>query len=356
MFHLDSYTLGTNNTVSFVAIDLVLGGPPCQDFSKVNGGRQGVKGEQGSYHYRLGSMIRKIERCAKEQGRHLYFLIENVPTNGNDSKKLEDAYGIPPIHIDAQNYSPACRNRAFYTNLPLTEDPQERNYLSKISDAKSCLDDGYVLKGDATDGPEYQGGKAHTFMASRDRINHARMKVVKEVSDGKLHIRYMSVGERSRMMGYHDAYVTKPLKHLFRALLKPLRGGRIADREKGGFVWYKDLPKGFHCFSGVYHKFDDESNELKIAAHPSGLRYYEEEEEEEEEMPKKKEKGKKRKHTMSQIKWKAPHCFDETDYGCHLIGNAYSVPVVEMLLRPLNQVFEAGDEYKGHEYKYFWLP
>lgn len=353
MFRLNSCILGTISNIPSVAVDLVLGGPPCQDFSKVNGGRKGVKGEQGSYHYRLGRMIRKIERIAKEQGRHLYFLIENVSTDGNDSKQLEDAYDIPPIHIDAQIYSPTCRVRAFYTNLPLAEDPEERNALNKFSSAKSCLDDNYVMKGDTTNGPDHQGGKEHTFMASRGRINHPRMRVVKEVSPGKLDYRYASVVERSRMMGYHDSYVAKPLGHLFRALLKPLRGGRMADREKGGFVWHEDLPKGYHCFSGVQHKFDNKSNELKIATQPTGLRYYEEDEE----MNKNKKikENKKRKHRPGQIKYEAPECFDETDYGYHLIGNAYSVPVVEMLLRPLKHVFEAGGEYTGHQYEYYWL-
>ena len=320
------------------AVDLVLGSPPCQDYSKVNGHRQGVTGEQGSYHHRLGLMIRKMEKLAKEQGRQLYFLVENVVTNGDDSAKLEEAYGVPPIHVNAKNYSPTRRYRAFYTNLPLSEEnEQEQDVISKYSGAKGCLQDDYVLKGELNGGPDYLGGKALTFMASPGRFDHSRMKVVKYSTNGEAVHRLMNVVERSRMMGYHDAYVTEPLRHIFKTLLGPLRGGRA-----GGHNWPTDLQTDYHCFSGLHHKFDG-NDYLKIAAPPSGLHYKEE-----------AVKGKKGKRKI-QMAVDAPVCFDEEEYGYHLIGNAYSVPVVEMLLRPLKKVYMAGDQYSGYQYQYYWM-
>jgi hypothetical protein len=45
--------------------------------------------------------------------------------------------------------------------------------------------------------------------------------------------------------------------------------------------------------------------------------------------------------------------FDKDGYSKHLIGNAYSVVVVEMLVQPLTSLF-ATKEYNGYDYAHPW--
>ena len=41
-------------------------------------------------------------------------------------------------------------------------------------------------------------------------------------------------------------------------------------------------------------------------------------------------------------------------YAKHLIGNAFSVPVVSIFLRPLKKIF-GSTIYEGYDYQYEWL-
>ena len=59
-----------------IAVDFVVGGPPCVDSSGLNARRQGVDGVQGSYMPRFGTLIQKIQRS--QPGHHVFFLAENT--------------------------------------------------------------------------------------------------------------------------------------------------------------------------------------------------------------------------------------------------------------------------------------
>jgi hypothetical protein len=165
-------------------------------------------------------------------------------------------------------------------------------------------------------------------MASKSRIddNDNRMRVAKfwhDVDpDGKEFVasdsRYMTVVERSRIMGYYDDYVRKPLELLFEALTPAFRGGRMVN----AFDWNTQLPQNYHHFAGLPHSFSPKDMSLQLA--PPTI------------------------EGESQF-------FDEEMYGKHLIGNAYSVPVVASLLKPLQKIFVCGPKYKGIEYQYYWV-
>ena len=45
--------------------------------------------------------------------------------------------------------------------------------------------------------------------------------------------------------------------------------------------------------------------------------------------------------------------FDSEQYSKHLLGNAFSIPVIEHLLEPLACLFE-HQEYDGYNYRYKW--
>lgn len=50
--------------------------------------------------------------------------------------------------------------------------------------------------------------------------------------------------------------------------------------------------------------------------------------------------------------------FNEDEYSKHLIGNGWSIPVVEHLLGKLRDIFDEESlvMYEGYEYKFPWAP
>jgi site-specific DNA-cytosine methylase len=99
------------------AIDIVIGGPPCQDFSRANANRQKTKGTQGSYLPQFGQLIKLIKE-SEDQGSHpLFFFAENVVLDFEDVKKVEEAFGCTTIMLDAQHFSPTKRNRHYWMNV-----------------------------------------------------------------------------------------------------------------------------------------------------------------------------------------------------------------------------------------------
>ena len=196
-------------------IDIILGGPPCIDYSKVNAYREGVEGLQGSYLTNFGRFIRLVERI--QTPKPLYFLAENVIVSGMDKDEINDAFGFDwdPVNVDAKDLSPARRNRDFWTNIPL--DNLDYTTGSGI-DPSTCLEEGYVLPGQIVE-PEIHV-KSNCIMASlgrQDEKASLRMYCFQsERNGGKEYIgRPLSMAERERFMGYPEGYIEKPGTMLF---------------------------------------------------------------------------------------------------------------------------------------------
>jgi len=49
------------------AFDLIIGGPPCQDYSKVNAFQKGTTGKQGTYMLDFLKLIRDVERMQQQE-------------------------------------------------------------------------------------------------------------------------------------------------------------------------------------------------------------------------------------------------------------------------------------------------
>jgi hypothetical protein len=131
----------------FIAIDIVLGGPPCVDFSLVNANRQGVQGREGQYMLEFGRTIRKIERL---QSPHpLLFLAENVILKGDDLEETRNAFGLDfdPITLDAMYVSPTRRKRHFVMNIPLMLDDFDFIGSASTVGPSSCLEEGFKMPG-----------------------------------------------------------------------------------------------------------------------------------------------------------------------------------------------------------------
>mmetsp|Transcript_35563 Transcript_35563/g.82595 ORF Transcript_35563/g.82595 Transcript_35563/m.82595 type:complete len:540 (-) Transcript_35563:514-2133(-) len=204
-------------------IDIVLGGPPCIDYSKVNARRQGHMGEQGTYMLRFGQLIRKIEKYQEtkyDRPHPLFFLAENVFLSGDDLFAVRDAFqfNFDPVALDAMYLSPCRRNRHYFTNIPLQN--LDFTALSSTQGPEKCLEDGYFVPAHIVDAESC--AKAQCFMASKTRIDERsslRMYVFhqspnKKKQKNKKILQYrgrpMTIVERERMMGYPEGYIEKP--------------------------------------------------------------------------------------------------------------------------------------------------
>jgi site-specific DNA-cytosine methylase len=133
----------------FPAIDVVIGGAPCTDFSKVNATRKGTAGEQGRYIVSFGKLVQRIQKAQPDHP--LYFLSENVVLDNNDKSNqtgkgnlatVLDAFGTTNfVLLDAQSYSPVRRKRMYISNIPIDR-TSAANYWVVSHDSR-CLVDGY---------------------------------------------------------------------------------------------------------------------------------------------------------------------------------------------------------------------
>lgn len=102
---------------TFIAIDIVIGGPPCQERRGTPGNaEQRVLVAQDSY---LSKFVDLITRIKKEQRNHpLFYLVENtIIDNCDDIKQINNALGCPAVMFDAQHFSPTRRKRHYWCNV-----------------------------------------------------------------------------------------------------------------------------------------------------------------------------------------------------------------------------------------------
>lgn len=312
--------------------DIIVGGPPCADYSKVNANRQGTAGKQGQYMIRFGELIRKIERL--QHPHPVFFLAENVFLSGHDRTEVMEAFGMDwdPIALDAQYLSPTRRNRHFVTNIPLSDVDFTKEI--SIEGPSSCLEEGFFVPAHLLD-PEVTA-KAQCLMASKSRIDEfqtLRMFVFRKQNDvtHKYHGRPMLIVEREKLMGYPVGYIEEPVRRLFEALGQNALNITMQDDQP----WKERLPEMYHNFAGNYHALRCK-NPYRFEVNKDDPPFI---------------YAKMAPPDAS----KDPPFFNVDGYAKHLIGMAYSVPVVELLLEPLQQIFKIK-EYKTFTYKYAWEP
>ena len=106
------------NHQDLLNIDLLIGGSPCQDFSKCKAGYgKGIKGEKSKLFYEF---LRLLKGCKPK-----YFLLENVPMKQEWEDLISKELGVKPIKINSGLLAAAERERLYWTNIPqveLTED------------------------------------------------------------------------------------------------------------------------------------------------------------------------------------------------------------------------------------------
>ena len=126
-------------------IDLLIGGSPCQDFSRANKERKGVKGSKSSLFFEY---TRLLNECKPK-----YFLLENVVMSNYNYWFICNELNCEPVRLCGSLVSGALRDRLYWTNIPPYSYDITGRIISQITQPKdtkttlqSILDSGIAKK------------------------------------------------------------------------------------------------------------------------------------------------------------------------------------------------------------------
>ena len=115
-------------------IDLLIGGSPCQDFSRANKEREGLKGSKSSLFFEY---VRLLKECKPE-----YFVLENVIMSDYNYWYICNELNCEPVRICGSLVSAALRDRLYWTNIPPFSFDMTGRIISNIPQPKNkniCL-------------------------------------------------------------------------------------------------------------------------------------------------------------------------------------------------------------------------
>jgi site-specific DNA-cytosine methylase len=99
-------------------IDLLMGGSPCQSFSRA-GDNSGFDGKSGLF-WEYVKVLKNIQPT--------YFLLENVIMKKEWEDIITESLNVKPIEISSAKFVPQARRRLYWTNIPNVEQPEQKNY------------------------------------------------------------------------------------------------------------------------------------------------------------------------------------------------------------------------------------
>ena len=120
-----------NGSFEVGKIDLLIGGSPCQGFSRA--------GKELNFDDERSKLFFEYVRILKEVNP-TYFLLENVVMRKEYSDVITDILGVTPIMINSALVSAQERKRLYWTNIQGIKQPRDRNiYLCDVVNFKSGI-------------------------------------------------------------------------------------------------------------------------------------------------------------------------------------------------------------------------
>lgn len=138
-------------------IDLLIGGSPCQGFSDSGLGLN-FNDPRSKLFFEYVRILNNI--------KPKYFLLENVRMKKEWSDTITDILQTNPVMIDSALVSGQSRKRLYWTNIPLTELPEDKNI--KLQDV---LESGFTDrdKSYCIDASYYKGGSLKMYLEKQRR-------------------------------------------------------------------------------------------------------------------------------------------------------------------------------------------
>lgn len=158
-------------------IDLLIGGSPCQSFSR--------GGDQSGF-YGKSRLFWEYVRILNEVNPK-YFLLENVKMKQEWQNIITKELGVEPIRINSKLVSAQTRDRLYWTNIPGIKAPKDKGIL-----LETILESGEVDRDKAycIDANYFKGTNASQYLSKSRRqivwmIPEATKKGFVEVSPGQ---------------------------------------------------------------------------------------------------------------------------------------------------------------------------
>lgn len=149
------------------ALDLVIGGSPCQGFS--------FAGKQLNFEDPRSKLFFEFVRLLKEarvKKQNVKFLLENVKMKKEYQDVISEYLGVEPIEINSALVSAQNRKRLYWTNLEGVTQPNDKGILLKDILEEGCEIIGgrrgrYIVNGVRQDGKERTAGKTEQYLEIR---------------------------------------------------------------------------------------------------------------------------------------------------------------------------------------------
>jgi len=109
--HLGSVTEWTEWDIDWSSIDLLIGGSPCQGFSRI-GKQLAFNDPRSALFYTYVDILNHL----RSKNPNIKFLLENVKMNNANCSVVDNALGVERIHIDSSDFLPCIRNRYYWCN------------------------------------------------------------------------------------------------------------------------------------------------------------------------------------------------------------------------------------------------
>lgn len=196
----------------FSNIDLVMGGSPCQGFSR-GGANLGFKDARSQLLFEFVSIVAAI--------KPRWFLLENVRMKPEDYAIVSALLGVQPVEIDSSLFSAQRRKRAYWTNIPIAQIIDKgiefwmiREYsgqhlksykLNRTPSRERMWADGKGTGGNKTCGNVTFAKKSYTLTTVQDRFSNGGLIAFEDFC------RYLTHSECERLQTLPEGY-TKMIK------------------------------------------------------------------------------------------------------------------------------------------------
>ncbi len=204
-------------------IDLVIGGSPCQGFSRA-GHHLNFDDPRSALLFEFARIVSEVR--ARNPGA--MFMLENVAMKKDWEAAITETMGVQPIHINSKLVSAQNRPRTYWTNIPEVKPPADRSI--KLADIieRDIDTTGFVERGGLLFDPH---------------LTQAAMELV-TVVDGKIHVK------QATKTGYIVAEDGDGINLAFPT--SRTRRGRVV---KGKSNTLDCSCEGCVCYDGVIRKF-----------------------------------------------------------------------------------------------------
>lgn len=113
--------VGDVECVHCLAIDLFIGGSPCQGFSFA-GKNLNFEDPRSRLFFEYLRLLQAVQKW----NPNVRFLLENVRMKKVSQRVITDSLGVQPVLINSMVFSPQDRLRTYWTNIPMDRLPQDQ--------------------------------------------------------------------------------------------------------------------------------------------------------------------------------------------------------------------------------------